>query len=221
MQNRFDQLEAKIKKANPTADLERIRLAYDCAYEAHNDQKRLDGAPYISHPIAVADIIFEMGLDTDSIIAGLLHDCLEDTKMTYADIKEKFGLPVADLVEGVTRLGKIQYSSKEERQMEDLRKMFLAMAKDIRVILIKLADRIHNMRTLLFLSERKQREKALETMEIYAPIAHRLGMQRVKWELEDLSLKTLDPVGYKEIMESLSEKSSERDEFFGTHQESN
>ena len=213
MQNRFDQLEVKIKKANPSADLERIRLAYDCAYEAHKDQKRLDGSPYISHPLAVADIIFEMGLDADSIIAGLLHDCLEDTIMTYEDIKGKFGTPVADLVEGVTRLGKIQYSSKEERQMEDLRKMFLAMAKDIRVILIKLADRLHNMRTLSFLSERKQREKALETMEVYTPIAHRLGMQRVKWELEDLSLKTLDPVGYKEIMEALSEKSSERDEF--------
>ncbi|MCX7615151.1 MAG: bifunctional (p)ppGpp synthetase/guanosine-3',5'-bis(diphosphate) 3'-pyrophosphohydrolase [Clostridiales bacterium] len=213
MQKRYDQLEAKIKKANPSADIERIRLAFECAFEAHKGQKRLDGQPYISHPLAVADIICEMGLDADSIIAGLLHDCLEDTMMTYDDIKVKFGTPVADLVDGVTRLGKIQYSSKEERQMEDLRKMFLAMAKDIRVILIKLADRLHNMRTIGFVSERKQREKALETMEVYAPIAHRLGMQRIKWELEDLSLKALDPVGYNEIMEDLSEKSSERDEF--------
>ncbi|MDP4109853.1 MAG: RelA/SpoT family protein, partial [Bacillota bacterium] len=213
MQKKFDQLEAKIKKVNPSADVDRIRQAFECAFEAHADQKRRDGSPYISHPLAVAEIILDMGLDTDSIMAGLLHDCLEDTKLTYEDIEEKFGAVVADLVDGVTRLGKIQYSSKEERQMEDLRKMFLAMAKDIRVILIKLADRLHNMRTLNFLPERKQREKALETMEIYAPITHRLGMQKIKWELEDLSLKTLDPVGYKEIVEGLSEKSSERSQF--------
>ncbi len=213
MQKRFEQLEAKIQKLNPSADIERIRQAYECAASAHQEQKRRDGSPYITHPLAVAEVILEMGLDTDSIIAGLLHDCLEDTKLTYDEIKAKFGLPVAELVDGVTRLGKIQYSSKEERQMEDLRKMFLAMAKDIRVILIKLADRLHNMRTLSFLPERKQREKALETMEVYAPITHRLGMQKIKWELEDLSLKTLDPVGYREIVEGLSEKSSERDEF--------
>ena len=153
-----------------------------------------------------------MGLDTDSICAALLHDCIEDTEFGYKEIENKFGTPVAELVDGVTRLGMLRYS-KEQEQFEDLRKMFLAMAKDIRVILIKLADRLHNARTFQFLPERKQRDKALETMEIYAPIAHRLGMSRIKWELEDLSLKVLDPIGYNEIVEGLKAQSEQHEEF--------
>ena len=160
----------------------------------------------------MAEIIVEMGLDTDSICAGLLHDCIEDTQFGYKEIENKFGTSVAELVDGVTRLGMLQYS-KEQEQMEDLRKMFMAMAKDIRVILIKLADRLHNARTFQFLPEKKQRDKALETMEIYAPIAHRLGMQRIKWELEDLSLKCLDPIGYNEIVNGLKEQSEQQEQF--------
>ena len=162
--------------------------------------------------MSVAEIIVEMGLDTDSICAGLLHDCIEDTEFDYKAIENKFGTSVAELVDAVTRLGMLRYS-KEQEQMEDLRKMFMAMAKDIRVILIKLADRLHNARTFQFLPERKQRDKALETMEIYAPIAHRLGMSRIKWELEDLSLKRLDPIGYQEIVEGLEKQSSRHEEF--------
>jgi len=209
----IEELLPKLKKNTSQADLDRIRDAYECAQKAHEGQKRRDGAPFISHPCATASIIAEMGLDTDSIVAGLLHDCIEDTELTYENIKERFGEGVALLVDGVTKLGKIPYSSKEEEQMEDLRKMFLAMAKDIRVILIKLADRLHNMRTISYLPIEKQREKALETMEIYAPIAHRLGMQKIKWELEDLSLQCLDPIGYREIVEGLEAKRSEHEMF--------
>ena len=146
-----------------------------------------------------------MGLDTDSICAGLLHDCIEDTAFGYREIENKFGTSVAELVDGVTRLGMLRYS-KEQEQFEDLRKMFMAMAKDIRVILIKLADRLHNARTFQYLPERKQRDKALETMEIYAPIAHRLGMSRIKCELEDLCLQVLDPIGYQEIVDGLEKE---------------
>ncbi len=173
---------------------------------AHSGQKRRDGSPYVTHCVAAADITVDMGLDEDSIVAALLHDVIEDTNLTHADIARQFGEPVADIVEGVTKLTRVQYTSKEDEQMENLRKMLMAMAKDIRVILIKIADRLHNMRTMAYQTPEKQRTKSLETMEIYAPIAHRLGMQRAKWELEDLSLQYLDPTGYEEITRSLEEK---------------
>ena len=212
MQNKLEFLLERVSKQNPQANIKKIRAAYECAAAAHEGQKRRNGEPYIIHPVAVAEIVVEMGLDTDSICAALLHDCIEDTEFGYKEIENKFGTPVAELVDGVTRLGMLRYS-KEQEQFEDLRKMFLAMAKDIRVILIKLADRLHNARTFQFLPERKQRDKALETMEIYAPIAHRLGMSRIKWELEDLSLKVLDPIGYNEIVEGLKAQSEQHEEF--------
>ena len=212
MKTKADFLIERVQKQNPSANVEKIRSAYECAAAAHEGQKRKNGDPYIIHPLSVAEIIVEMGLDTDSICAGLLHDCIEDTSFGYDEIAQMFGTTVADLVDGVTRLGQIRYS-KEQEQMEDLRKMLIAMAKDIRVILIKLADLLHNMRTIQFMSEAKQRSKSLETMEIYAPIAHRLGMQRIKWELEDLSLKHLDPIGYQEIVDGLAKQSSEHEKF--------
>ena len=212
IQNKIDFLIERAKKQNPSINEKKIRAAYECANKAHEGQKRKNNEPYIIHPVSVAEIIVEMGLDTDSICAGLLHDCIEDTEFDYKAIENKFGTSVAELVDGVTRLGMLRYS-KEQEQFEDLRKMFMAMAKDIRVILIKLADRLHNARTFQYLPERKQRDKALETMEIYAPIAHRLGMSRIKWELEDLSLKCLDPIGYQEIVEGLERQSSQHEEF--------
>ncbi len=214
IQNEIDFLIERAKKQNPSINEKKIRAAFECANAAHEGQKRRNGEPYIIHPVSVAEIIVEMGLDTDSICAGLLHDCIEDTEFDYKAIENKFGTSVAELVDGVTRLGMLRYS-KEQEQFEDLRKMFMAMAKDIRVILIKLADRLHNARTFQFLPERKQRDKALETMEIYAPIAHRLGMSRIKWELEDLSLKCLDPIGYQEIVDGLEKQSSQHEEFLG------
>ena len=203
----------KIKTYIPHADEKRIRDAYDCAIGAHEGQKRRDGSDYVTHPVAVAEVVAEMELDTDSVISALLHDCIEDTEFGYDKIKAKFGKEVADIVEGVSKLTRMPYASKEEAQIESLRKMFLAMGKDIRVILIKIADRLHNMRTIEFHRPEKQREKALETMEVYAPLAHRLGMQKIKWELEDISLRCLDPVGYSEITEELEKRREERDEF--------
>ena len=201
----YEQLEKSVLESNPAADIARIRAGYECAKVAHSGQKRREGSDYVTHTIAAAQICVEMGLvDEDSIIAALLHDCIEDTGLTHAEIAKRFGLTVADLVEGVTKLTRVQYTSKEDEQMENIRKMLMAMAKDIRVILIKFADRLHNMRTMQYMTKEKQRTKSLETMEIYAPIAHRLGMQRIKWELEDLSLVYLDPVGYKEITEVLN-----------------
>ena len=210
---RYQALEDKIKEYNPALDAQRLFRAFTYADNAHAGQLRKDGSPYITHPLAVAEIVAELELDTDSIIAALLHDCIEDTGATHEEIAKLFGPTVADLVEGVTKLTRVQYTSKEEEQMENLRKMLMAMAKDIRVILIKICDRLHNMRTMEYQSPRKQKEKALETMEIYAPIAHRLGMQRIKWELEDLSLKYLDPVGFHEIVSKLDEKKEEYDAF--------
>ncbi len=215
---RYQALEDKVRAYNPTVDVRRLFDAFSFADSAHSGQLRKSGEPYIIHPLAVAEIVAELELDTDSIIAALLHDVIEDTNATHEDIAKRFGEPVALLVEGVTKLTKMQYTSKEEEQMENLRKMFMAMAKDIRVILIKICDRLHNMRTMEYQSAKKQREKALETMEIYAPIAHRLGMQRIKWELEDTSLKYLDPIGYKEIADELSARSSVHEEFMGSIQ---
>ncbi len=209
----FRSLEKKIQSLSYNVEAGRIRAAYDLAKLAHSGQLRKDGSPYVTHCVAAAEITVDMGLDEDSIVSALLHDVIEDTNLSHADIAHQFGIPVADIVEGVTKLTRVQYTSKEDEQMENLRKMLMAMAKDIRVILIKIADRLHNMRTMAYQTEDKQRSKSLETMEIYAPIAHRLGMQRAKWELEDLSLQYLDPTGYKHITETLEEKMPQMDAF--------
>ncbi len=214
----FEALVKKINENTHNMDLGRIRAAYDMARMAHSGQKRRDGSPYVTHCIAAADISVDIGLDEDSIIAALLHDVIEDTSLTHEDIARQFGSVVADIVEGVTKLTRVQYTSKEDEQAENLRKMLLAMAKDIRVILIKIADRLHNMRTMAWQSPEKQKSKSLETMEIYAPIAHRLGMQRAKWELEDLSLQYLDPEGYKQITEYLTERMPELERFMDSMQ---
>jgi len=215
---RYHALEDKVGVYTPNLDNQRLFDAFTFADSAHKGQLRKSGEPYIIHPLAVAEIVADLELDVDSVIAALLHDCIEDTQATHQDIAKRFGEPVAALVEGVTKLTRVQWTSKEEEQSENLRKMFMAMAQDIRVILIKICDRLHNMRTMEYQSPRKQREKSLETMEIYAPIAHRLGMQKLKWELEDLSLRYLDPVGYKEIEEQLAERSSAHEEFLASIQ---
>ena len=203
----YEDFSTVVLENSPHADMERLRSAFDFAVTAHEGQKRKDGSPYVTHTIAAATIAAQMGLDDEAIIAALLHDVLEDTDVTYDELAEKFGKEAADIVEGVTKLTRVQYSTKEETQMENLRKMLLAMAKDIRVILIKLADRLHNMRTMEFQSPEKQLSKSRETMDIYAPIAHRLGVEQVKDELEDLSLLYLDPVGYQEITSTLEKRS--------------
>ena len=215
---RYHALEEKVGAYTPNLDTKRLFDAFTFADAAHNGQLRKSGEPYIIHPLAVAEIVADLGLDVDSVTAALLHDCLEDTKATHPEIAKKFGDTVANLVDGVTKLTRVQYVSKEEEQMENLRKMLMAMAQDIRVILVKICDRLHNMRTMEYQSPRKQREKSLETMEIYAPIAHRLGMQKLKWELEDLSLRYLDPVGYQEIEDELTARSSAHDEFMAAIQ---
>ncbi len=205
-EERYQRLEEAIAQSTQIRSTERIRRAYEYARAAHGDQLRKDGSPYITHPLAAAVIVAEMGLDEESVIAALLHDVIEDTEVTHEDVAKQFGESVAAIVEGVTKLTKMRYTSKEEEQMENLRKMLLAMARDIRVVLIKMADRLHNMRTMEYQSKEKQLEKSRETMEIYAPIAHRLGMQKIKLELEDLSLLYLDPVGYREIEAALQER---------------
>ena len=212
--DRYRKLEAAILENNPGANLERIRAAYEYAQKAHDTQMRKDGSEFVTHPLAAAEIVAEIGLDEDSLCAALLHDCIEDTLVTFEDIEKLFGKDVAEIVDGVTKLSRVTYTSKEEEQMENLRKMLIAMAKDIRVILIKIADRLHNMRTIEYVSPEKQREKALETMEMYAPIAHRLGMQKIKWELEDLSIGYLDPIGCAEISEGLKIRRVEDENFF-------
>ena len=216
---RYQALEDKVSAYTPGLDTQRLYRAFTYADAEHKGQLRKDGTPYITHPLAVAEIVADLGLDADSVIAALLHDTIEDTNATHEEVAKQFGETVAALVEGVTKLSRVQYTSKEEEQMENLRKMFMAMAQDIRVILIKICDRLHNMRTMNYQSARKQREKALETMEIYAPIAHRLGMQKLKWELEDLSLRYLDPVGYKEIEDELAARSSAHEEFLAAVQQ--
>ncbi|MBQ2057864.1 MAG: bifunctional (p)ppGpp synthetase/guanosine-3',5'-bis(diphosphate) 3'-pyrophosphohydrolase, partial [Oscillospiraceae bacterium] len=209
----YAELIEAIKRHTQIKDLKKVKAAYDFAFQSHGQQLRKDGSLYITHPLKVAAIVAEMGLDEDSIIAAILHDVIEDTPSTHEDIAKAFGESVADIVEGVTKLTRVTYTTKEEEQMENLRKMFLAMAKDIRVILIKIADRLHNMRTMDYQSGAKQREKSLETMEIYAPIAHRLGMQKIKLELEDLALVYLDPVGYEEIQNALAERGGKYEGF--------
>ncbi len=219
VEERYEHLEKTIRGYNISADLPQIRAAYEYAREHHGEQMRRDGSPYITHPIHVAQIVAEMRLDSESIIAALLHDCIEDTDCTYEDIAKRFGVTVADIVDGVTKLTRVKYSTMEEEQMENLRKMLFAMSRDIRVILIKIADRLHNMRTMEYQTPAKQKKKAFETMEIYAPIAHRLGLAKMKWELEDLSLKYLDPVAYDEINRKLAQASAEHGQFMSRVQE--
>ena len=194
-------------------DVEQIDKAFNTANRAHEGQLRCSGQPYVIHPILVAKVVAELGMDKESVIAALLHDVVEDTDLTLEDVTEKFGKSVASLVDGVTKLGKVPLSTREEVQAENVRKMLLAMSEDIRVIIIKLADRLHNMRTLEFMPPQKQRDKALETLEIYAPIAHRLGIRAVKEELEDLAIKHLDPVGYAEIEKSLEVRGKSRRDY--------
>lgn len=201
--NDYEQLKEDMSACNKNFDLELIDKAYNLALDAHGNQRRISGIPYILHPTSVACILVELGMDTQSIVAALLHDVVEDTSYTVSDIEKIFGKEIANLVDGVTKLGKIPYSSQEEQQAENLRKMLIAMAEDIRVIIIKLADRLHNMRTIECMEPQKRRDKARENMEVYAPIAHRLGIRTIKEELEDLSLKYLDPVAYKEIENEL------------------
>ena len=215
----YFELENQFKASHPGADIHRIRDAYEFAAKSHAGQRRKDGSPCVTHCIAAAKICVEMGLDEDSVIAALLHDVIEDTPVSHEEVARRFGSTVAELVEGVTKLTRVQLVSKEEAQMESLRKMLIAMSKDIRVILIKMADRLHNMRTMQYQREDKQVSKSLETMEIYAPIAHRLGMQKMKWELEDLSLQYLDPVGYKEINDSITQRMPELQAFMTAMQE--
>ncbi len=213
MDHTLDTLLSKIKSQNPNSDLGPVKKAFDLAKAKHAGQFRVSGEPFIMHPLAVANILADMGLDTHSVTAALLHDVVEDTDTSEEDIAREFGDTVALLVSGVTKLGKIPYTSNEEQQIENLRKMFLAMAKDVRVIVIKLADRLHNLRTLGSMPEEKQRSKARETLEVFAPLAHRLGMAKIKMELEDLSLKYIDPIGYYEIVDKISQKQSEREEY--------
>ncbi len=207
-----------VERYAPAADMDVIERAYRYADEKHKNQLRKSGEPYIIHPIAVAEIVAEIGLDTDAIAAALLHDCLEDTDASFEEISRLFGETVAELVEGVTKLTRVQYSTMEEQQMENLRKMFMAMSKDIRVILIKIADRLHNTRTLQFQTPAKQISKSMETMEIYAPLAHRLGMQKIKWELEDISLQYLDPEGYQQIIDFLAANETSANSFMNAVQ---
>ena len=214
IQEQYELLEKTIRSYNPYADFDQIRAAFECANAAHKGQPRKSGEPYITHPLAVAQILAEeLKLDSESIEAALLHDVIEDTDISHEEVAKRFSPTIADLVEGVSKLTRIQYATKEHEQMENLRKMLMAMSKDIRVILIKIADRLHNMRTMEYQSPPKQKQKSKETMEIYAPISHRLGMQRIKWELEDLSLKYLDPFAYEEIVSKLDVKRQEYEAF--------
>ncbi|MDD2235013.1 MAG: bifunctional (p)ppGpp synthetase/guanosine-3',5'-bis(diphosphate) 3'-pyrophosphohydrolase [Desulfitobacteriaceae bacterium] len=211
-----EELKEKLKKVLPADQLEKIDLAYQFAAEAHYGQHRNSGVDYIQHPLEVALILAELELDQPTIIAALLHDVIEDTEYNFADIEKKFGNEVALLVDGVTKLGRIEYKSKEEIQVENLRKMFLAMAKDIRVILIKLADRLHNMRTLKYHSLEKQKEIAQETLEIFAPLANRLGIFRIKWELEDFAFRFLKPEEYYDLVEGIALQRREREALINT-----
>ena len=216
----YESMRATIAKCMPGVDMELIDRAVEYADAKHQYQKRKDGSPYIIHPLAVAEIVAEMGLDVDAILGALLHDCIEDTDASHDEIAKLFGETVAELVEGVTKLTRANFSSSEQAQMENLRKMFMAMSKDIRVVLIKIADRLHNMRTMQYQTPEKQIKKCRETMDIYAPLAHRLGMQKIKWELEDTSLRYLNPAEYNDIMAYLSAHEEQDEAFMRTIQRS-
>ncbi len=211
----YDELVDMLHASEQSYDMEKIDKAYKFALEAHGDQRRISGIPYILHPTSVACILVDLGMDTDCIIAALLHDVVEDTPVTLDDVKKLFGVQIANLIDGVTKLGKLPTNirSKEEQQAENVRKMLFAMEQDIRVIIIKLADRLHNMRTIECMKEQKRRDKALENMEVFAPIAHRLGIRKIKEELEDLSLQYLDPIAYADIEKSLERLKADKEQF--------
>ena len=212
----IDVLIDKIKASDKQYDIDKIVAAYEVADEAHSDTKRSSGEPYITHPIAVACILLEFCMDTDTLVAALLHDVVEDTDISLETLRKKFGEDVANLVDGVTKIGQVPLNTKEEQQAENIRKILMAMSKDIRVIIIKLADRLHNMRTIMYRPPEKQRKKALETMNFYAPIAHRLGMSAVKEEMEDISIKILDPYGTRAVEDMLDTHKEQRDTFIDT-----
>ena len=215
----YSALKETLSKCMPGADMALIDRAVAYADNKHQYQKRKDSSPYIIHPLAVAKIVTEMGLDADAVLGALLHDCIEDTDASHDEIERLFGTTVAELVEGVTKLTRANFSSTEQAQMENLRKMFMAMSKDIRVVLIKIADRLHNMRTMQYQTPEKQILKCRETMDIYAPLAHRLGMQKIKWELEDTSLRYLDPDEYNRIMAHLEAHKKQDDAFMRSIQD--
>jgi guanosine-3',5'-bis(diphosphate) 3'-pyrophosphohydrolase len=209
----LEQLEERVVGYSPAADLPLLRRAYDFAARAHEGQLRNSGEPFLVHPVEVCSILAEMHLDMPTLVAGLLHDTVEDSSATVEQVRAEFGEEVAALVDGVTKLGKIKFDTRDEAQSQNLRKMLIAMAKDIRVILIKLADRLHNMRTIEFLAPDRQRDKAIETMEIYAPLAHRLGISQVKWELEDLAFKVLEPAKYQQIQRLVADSRTAREAY--------
>ena len=212
-------MQQAVRKHMPNADMALIDKAVEYADAKHQYQKRKDGSPYIIHPLAVAQIVAEIGLDMDAVLGALLHDCIEDTDASHEEIEKLFGKTVAELVEGVTKLTRANFSTSEQAQMENLRKMFMAMSKDIRVVLIKIADRLHNMRTMQYQTPEKQILKCRETMDIYAPLAHRLGMQKIKWELEDLALRYLVPDVYQSITGYLQEHKEQDETFMRTIQQ--
>jgi GTP pyrophosphokinase len=212
-ESRFRHVLASVAKHYPQADLTPIREAFEFAQQAHKEQTRVTGEPYVTHPVAAAQILADIGIDPVAITAALLHDVPEDTDFTLNDVEERFGAEVAQLVDGVTKLSKFSTHSHEEQQAENIRKMFLAMADDIRVVLIKLADRLHNMRTLSALPTEKQMRIARQTLEIYAPLAERLGIWSIKWELEDLAFKTLEPDAYRELARTLDTRRKSREAF--------
>lgn len=209
----YEELKRMMRESGRDYDTQLIEKAYNLASEAHGDQRRVSGVPYILHPTSVACILVDLGMDSETVVAALLHDVVEDTDVTLEEIIKLFGDEIAHLIDGVTKLKKIPYSNREVRQAENIRKMLIAMSDDIRVIIIKLADRLHNMRTIECMREQKRRDIALETMEVFAPIAHRLGIRTVKEEMEDLSLRYLDPIGYKEIEDKLAFSEPERKKF--------
>ena len=212
LDQQLQQILTKIQKYHPKDDLSLVTRAYQFACEAHKDQKRKSGEPYIIHPVCVASILADLMLDSTTVAAGFLHDCVEDNKdVTVETIEAQFGPEVALLVDGVTKLKRLDFTSREDQQAESLRKMFLAMAKDIRVVLIKLADRLHNMRTLKYQSPDRQVAIARETLDVYAPLCHRLGMSTLKWEMEDLALRYIDPAGYYDLVEKVGQKRKERE----------
>ena len=213
---RFEQILSTIKSYDPNADLDVVRRAYDFAAAAHAGQTRRSGDPYVTHPLSVAEIIATLRLDTASVCAGLLHDCVEDTSATVEQLTGLFGKEIAFLVDGVTKLGKLPWSTKEEQQAENFRKMLMAMARDIRVILVKLCDRLDNMRSLHHLPPEKQERIAAETMQIYAPIANRLGISWVKTELEDLAFKYLQPGEYEQLAQAVAQTRAERLDYITT-----
>ena len=210
-QSDLQSLIKSIKSYNPNTDVDEITRAYGYMVRAHEGQFRNSGEPYAIHPMAVAKILASLNMDDATIIAGLFHDVVEDTEITYEDLEYLFSKEIADLVDGVTKLKQIKFKTKKDNQAENLKKMILAMAKDIRVIIIKLSDRLHNMRTLEYMTREKQIEKANEVLEIYAPLAHRLGMSTIKWELEDLSLKYLEPNIYQDIVNKINETRQQRE----------